>query len=375
MKRAWAEIDLKKLEHNLDFVKSRLKKDTIFMAVVKANAYGHGAVKVAKFLNKKGIEHFAVANLDEAIELRKADVLGEILILGYTDEDDAKIMAKYDLTGNIGSFEQAKKISKALGENFNKVKYHISVNTGMNRLGFNTDDKSIEEIAKVYDMDNIKIVGIGSHLLESYAYDDSISYEQIGEFDKFLKSLKKLINNLGVIHMTNSFGALYIPKSHYDMVRVGSVLFNLAPKIFMRNGDEKNVLGVLSLKANIVNIRQIKRGETVGYDRTFTAKRDSKIAVIPLGYVDGIYRKLENNGRVIVNGEYCDIVGAICMDSFMIDITDVKNVEIGTTATIVGTDGDKTIDIHEQGERSGSNECAFCTRLGRRIKFEYKNFE
>lgn len=370
IERACIEIDLDSLEHNVNVLRKAMPTKCELMAVVKAEAYGHGAFEIATHLNKIGVKSFAVATIDEGIKLRKYGVCGEILVLGYTDVCRAFELKKYNLCQTLIDFEYA----TALNESGFTVKAHIKINTGMNRLGISSEDTS--SIKSIFKMKHIKVCGMFTHLCSSDSLsNDAVEFtnKQINEFYTLIDILKDSSIEIPKLHIQSSYGLLNYPNLECDYVRVGIALYGVHSSL---NDDAKLKLDlrpVLSLKSKVVLIRQISKGESVGYSRNFIAERDSKIAILPIGYADGLPRSLScEKGSVLINDCYAPIIGNICMDQLAVDITDIMGVTVGTVATLISTDQyDLSAPSVAAKSESISNE--LLSRIGSRVNVRLKN--
>ncbi|HGJ1180463.1 TPA: serine racemase VanT catalytic subunit, partial [Streptococcus pneumoniae] len=335
--RAYLEIDLNNLEHNVKVLKRAMPQKCELMAVVKAEAYGHGLYEIATHLNKIGVKAFAVATIDEGIKLRQYGVLGEILILGYTAPARAKELRKYDLTQTLIDYKYALLLDK---QGYN-VMTHIKVDTGMHRLGF--DAKDIEKISAVFSMKHIKVSGIYTHLCAADSIDEKdifFTNVQIESFYNLLNQLKEKGITIPKIHIQSSYGLLNYPELKCDYVRVGVSLYGVLSSPNDRTKLHLDLRPVLSLKSRVILLREIKKGESVGYSRSFVANRDSLIALLPVGYADGYPRNLScGKSYVLINGHQAPVVGKICMDQLAVDVTDIPNVKTGSIATLIGKDG------------------------------------
>lgn len=321
--RAYLEIDLNNLEHNVKVLKRAMPQKCELMAVVKAEAYGHGLYEIATHLNKIGVKAFAVATIDEGIKLRQYGVLGEILILGYTAPARAKELRKYDLTQTLIDYKYALLLDK---QGYN-VMTHIKVDTGMHRLGF--DAKDIEKISAVFSMKHIKVSGIYTHLCAADSIDEKdifFTNVQIESFYNLLNQLKEKGITIPKIHIQSSYGLLNYPELKCDYVRVGVSLYGVLSSPNDRTKLHLDLRPVLSLKSRVILLREIKKGESVGYSRSFVANRDSLIALLPVGYADGYPRNLScGKSYVLINGHQAPVVGKICMDQLAVDVTDIPN--------------------------------------------------
>lgn len=339
------------------------------MAVVKANAYGHGDVEVSKALNRAGVYSFAVATITEGIDLRKHGVEGDILVLGYTNPKDISSLVHYHLIQTVVDSTYAETLNR-YGK---KIKVHIKLDTGMHRLGEMFDN--IPNIKRIYGCKNLIIGGTYSHLCVADSLNPSdieFSRYQIDCFYQTIKCMDDLGLDPGKIHIQSSYGVLNYPELQCDYARIGIALYGV-----LSSKDDKTKLSVdlrpvLSLKARIVTIKQIAIGETVGYGRQFTADRDTKIAVVSIGYADGLPRNLScGRGAVLINGEYAPIIGRVCMDQLMVDITHIKNVEQGDVVTIIGQDGRGRISAEQIAKESGTITNELLSRLGNRLERIY----
>lgn len=363
--RAYLEIDLNNLEHNVKVLKRAMPQKCELMAVVKAEAYGHGLYEIATHLNKIGVKAFAVATIDEGIKLRQYGVLGEILILGYTAPARAKELRKYDLTQTLIDYKYALLLDK---QGYN-VMTHIKVDTGMHRLGF--DAKDIEKISAVFSMKHIKVSGIYTHLCAADSIDEKdifFTNVQIESFYNLLNQLKEKGITIPKIHIQSSYGLLNYPELKCDYVRVGVSLYGVLSSPNDRTKLHLDLRPVLSLKSRVILLREIKKGESVGYSRSFVANRDSLIALLPVGYADGYPRNLScGKSYVLINGHQSPVVGKICMDQLAVDVTDIPNVKTGSIATLIGKDGKEEITAPMVAESAESITNELLSRMGHRL--------
>lgn len=360
--RAWIEINLDNLEYNVEQIKKQISDKTKIMAVVKANAYGHGDILIAKKLNEIGIHDFAVATLEEGIHLRKNNIQGNILILGYTSPKAIKKIIENDLTQALVDEEYSKQIQK---ENHTKIplKVHIKINTGMNRIGFSSKD--ITALEKVFQIPEIQVTGMFSHL--AVADDENeeakkFTKQQMQELQDCVDALKQTGNDVGKIHIQSSYGIFAENHNSYDYIRTGIFLYGITEK------KDFYLKPVLSLKAKVESIHMIQKGETVGYGRSYTAQKEEKIAAVSIGYADGYPRGLSNQGtKVLIHGKYAEIVGKICMDQLMINVSNLKDVKVGDIVTFIGKDSDKEIHVNELAKKAGTISYEILARLGQRL--------
>lgn len=362
--RAWIEINSANLEKNVKEINKIIPNGAKIMAIVKANAYGHGIVEISKILSKIGIKDFAVATLSEGIKLRQNNIDGNILILGYTDFKDLKYAIRYNLMQTIVDYDYAKKINK-LPMN-GKLKAHIKINTGMNRIG--ESYKNIGNIIEMYSMKNLQIEGIYSHLCVSESTqkeDIEFTKEQIKHFNNCIKQIKEAGYEPGKTHIQNSYGILNYPEIQCDYVRPGIILYG--SKCDNKTITKINLKQVLSLKARVTSVKIIEKGETVSYGRTFTANTNRKIATVSIGYADGYPRNLSGKkAKVLINGKYAEIIGRICMDQLVIDVTDISEVNQGDIVTLIGEEPEITIEEISEKAETITNE--LLSRLGERLE-------
>lgn len=369
--RAWLEINQSNLEHNVKILKEAMPKDCELMAVVKAEAYGHGAFEVASCVNRVGVHAFAVATIDEGIELRRYGILGEILILGYTPPVRAKELRKFELTQTVVSFEHADSLNRQRVP----VKVHIKIDTGMHRLGFDFDNE--QGILKVFRAKNLDVQGIYTHLCvadSQKAEDIRFTKLQISRFYGLLDVLAKKGIKIPKIHIQSSYGFLNYPELKCDYVRAGVSLYGVLSSPGDQTRLQLDLRPVLSLKSRVVLLRKIKCGDTAGYGRMFQAQRDSRIAVLSVGYADGLPRNLScENGKVIIRGYRVPVIGRVCMDQLLVDVTDIPDVVVGDIATLIGTEGDSELSAAVVADDAGSISNELLSRLGGRLKIITKN--
>ena len=365
--RAWAEIDLVALRGNVKQLKGILPDKTDLMAVVKANAYGHGAVKIAKELSNQGVKSFAVATLAEGIELRKNGVKGEILVLGYTPAQHIGEIKKYKLTQTVIGLSHAKQLNKQ----GLPIRVQIKIDTGMHRLG--TDASQLSDLKEIYNCKHLHVVGVFSHL----AVSDSVSSEdiaftemQIDRFNQIIKWLESQQLPVGQQHIQASYGILNYPQLQYDYARAGIALYGVLSKNDSVRSDVE-LKPILSIKAKVAMVKNLQPGDQLGYGRAYTATRMMKTAVITIGYSDGIPRNMKN-GNVLIRSQKAPIIGRICMDQLMVDVTAIEGVQAGDIATLIGTDGSEQITAEEVAEKCGTITNELCSRLGLRLDYVYK---
>ncbi len=354
-KRAWAEIHLDRLKHNYEICKSLLSNKTELMAVVKANAYGHGDSVIAPYLQGLGVKYFAVSNLIEAVHIREAGVNSQILILGYVSPEYSQKLIDYDIIQTVTDYNHAEELSASIA-NSKKLRVHIKLDTGMGRIGlkFKTAMEYVEEIKRITKLENLEVEGIFSH--PSVADSDNqadIEYTRMQE-KLILEIIDGLINqgiSIKHIHYLNSACATYYPDNQSTLARFGIMLYGLHPNHAL--ALPKPLLPVMELKTVVSHIKTISKGDYVSYGRTYVAERDVKVASLTIGYADGYSRLLSSKGEVLINGKKAKLIGRVCMDQVMIDITDI-DARIGDTATLFGYDGDECITADDVADIYGT---------------------
>ncbi|MEG1191234.1 MAG: alanine racemase [Oscillospiraceae bacterium] len=367
-KRCWAEISLAAIEHNYREMRSKLPIGCKFLAVVKANAYGHGAIAVAKMLEQKGCDYIAVACLDEAEELRKAGICAPILILGPTPTELAPRLFELKITQAVGSLEMALGLSKALEGSDARLKIHLKLETGMGRTGFDVKRGDVTELLAALKLKNLYAEGIFTH----FAVSDEPSREDYTakQFKIFCESVSKIEALTGhsfeIKHCANSGAMINYPKTYLDMVRPGLALYGLYPAA---ETGEISLRPALSLKARVASITEHEKGDSISYGCLFTATEKTRLAVVSIGYADGLHRILSNNMDVLIKGHRVHQLGRICMDMCMVDITPFPDISVNDVATIYGTDGKNLLPIEEQAAKAQTISyellCAISPRVPR----------
>jgi len=370
--RCWLEINLSYLKNNIESIRTIISDQLDICCVVKANSYGLGAVNISKYLASIGIKYFAVATLQEALELRKSgEVEGEIIILSWTPVAEKETLINNNLTQTLIDYEYAKKLNEQPGV----VKCHIKIDSGMNRFGQNIED--IENIKEIYKMKNLKVLGIFSHLCRVREFGeepDNYTKMQIDNFNIIIEQLEKEGINVGLKHIMNSFGILRFNDKKYDLVRPGLLMYGVSPdpnnQAIDKLLDENNFKPVASLKCKVMTVKIIEKGEKVGYNSMFTADEKTKIATISIGYADGLsFASSRNEYRVIIKGNLCPVIGNVCMDTTIVKIPFDSDIQEGDIATLFGyvDDGEKHLNHKEFLTKSGAPCGETFSRLGQRI--------
>ena len=334
LRPVWAEINLDNLEFNMRGIKKIAKSAEIF-GVVKADGYGHGAVDIAPVLLENGATRLAVAVISEAVELRRSGIDCPIMILGYTPLSLADDILKYDIEQTVFSYEYALELSKIAEKRHIKVKIHIALDTGMGRIGFLPEEKDVEDVYKISKLPNIEIEGLFSHFSTADEANKEYTYNQFNNFNWFYEKLKNKGVSIMIRHIANSAAIMELPDTHLDGVRPGIILYGYYPSEEV-NKENLELKPVMTLKTNIVHIKTLKKGEYISYGRKFRCEKDSVIATLPVGYADGYTRLMFGKAKVIINDEFAPVVGRICMDQCMVDITDISTAKVGDEVILMG---------------------------------------
>lgn len=377
--RTWIEVDLNKVIHNTKVVDNLIGKTKI-MAVVKANAYGHGDVQIAKLLQDElGIDFFAVSSVDEAVVLREAKITQQILILGYTPIEHFHYLHELDITQCLLSLEYAKKLNEYAKSKNIKINGHIKIDTGMSRIGIPCLDNNyqIDDVLAIYKLDNIQATGIFSHFSVSDSLDkeDDIVYtkHQIELFESVLNDIKSAGYDYGIRHIHNSYGCLNYFDLQYEYARPGIILLGNTSNDQDRLIQPIDLKPSLEWKANITLVKTLKKGSYLSYGRNYQAKKDMKVASLSVGYADGINRNASHHhAHVLIDGKRCEIIGNICMDQCLVDVSEVENVKEGDIATIVGKDKDEVVRIDELSRAANTINNESFTLISKRVPRFYK---
>ncbi|MEX0051765.1 MULTISPECIES: alanine racemase [Clostridium] len=367
--RTYVEVNLDAISNNIDEVKKCINSNVKILAVIKADAYGHGAKAIGDFLKDK-VDYFGVATIEEAVELRKSNINIPILILGYTSPKQDVDLVNYDITQTVYSIEMAEAISKAAIKLGKKSKIHIALETGMNRIGFKVSKESIKEIKTISKMENLILEGMFTHFSCADEKDKGYSNMQMERYDEFVKMLDDNKINIPIKHMCNSAGIIEFNNHRFDMVRSGIITYGLYPSDEV-NKERLNLKSALEWKAHIINISEVQENCGVSYGKTYVTNKKTKIATISIGYADGYMRNLSNKGRVLIKGKYAPIIGRVCMDQMMVDVTNINGIELEDEVTLVGRDKENSITIEELSKLAGSFNYEFVCGIGKRVKRIY----
>ncbi len=367
--RVYAEININNIKRNIQSVRDIVGKDTKIMAVIKSDGYGHGAVMCAESI-KDVADSYAVATIEEAVELRDNNVSGEILILGYTFSDRYEDAIKNNISMTVFDFVSAKKISETAVKLNKTAILHIAVDTGMGRIGFIPNDKSADEIVKIAGLPMIRIEGIFSHFATSDEKNKEYSTRQLERFNLFLAKLTEKNVHINTVHIDNSAAITELPQSHFDMVRMGIILYGLYPSNEVDKSKIK-LYPAMEFKASVINLKTIEKGECVSYGCHFVAPKETRVATVSVGYADGYPRLLSNKGRVIINGKYAPVIGNVCMDQFMVDVTEIDNIEIGEEVILMGNSKDAEVTADEIAALAGTINYEIICGISKRVPRVY----
>lgn len=360
----FVEINLDNIAFNMKKIKEVVGKDVAIAAVVKANAYGHGAVDLAPAIMENGADYLAVATLSEALELRNHYSSYNIFIMGYTPDEYLEHVVVNNITQTIFSFRQAELLSN-LGKKYNKTQsIQIKYDTGFNRLGFRDCQESIDEIDKIFELDNLEIEGIFSHFALAGRTEDDAQYEKLMNAVTQLESKGRKFKYK---HICDSISGIDYPEYRLNMIRPGAIIYGLKSYI-----DESVILKqAMTFKTKIYHIKALEKGEGVSYDYLWKAEKKCIVGTLPFGYADGYPRNMRDKGFVTIRGKKAPIIGVICMDQCMVDLTDIPEAKIGDEAIIYGDGSNNTIDIHEMSKLAGTNKNELVCRITMRTPRVY----
>ena len=368
--RICACIDLDALRQNIKNIRSKLTVQTKLMCVIKTDAYGHGAVTVAETMQDSGADWFAVAAADEGIELRKAGIKKPILVLGYTCKEQYDTMIANHIVPTIFTLQMAKDFNAAAQKAGKQIDIHIALDTGMSRIGFLPDDGSMDAIEEISHLPYLNIQGVFTHFACADMADKTHMNGQIRVFGQMLEEMHKRHITPALCHCANSAAIMERPEVQMDMVRAGIIQYGLYPS------DEVDpallsLQPVMSLWSHVAYIKELPAGVGVSYGATYVTSKPTKVATIPVGYGDGYARSLSNRGYVLIRGRRAPILGRVCMDQFMVDVTDIPEASVLDEVTLLGRNGEETITMEDLGELSGRFNYEFACCIGKRVPRSY----
>ena len=367
--RAAAIVSSAAIANNIGIIRKMVGPSVRIMVVVKANGYGHGIYEVSRAALDAGADWLGVATVTEGAFLRRRNIMAPILVLSPVFEEEFENIVLNNLVSTIFSLDTAKKLAHVAGYLERTVKVHIKVDTGMNRVGYTGDAVAIAaEIAEIMRFPGIVVEGIYSHFAAS---DDNPDFtgEQLARFKHIIGTLEDFGLHIPIKHISNSGGILGYPECNLDMVRSGVLTYGLAPNSLAEGAQELVRLGfvsALTLKSRVAHVKTVKAGDSVGYGRNFIATHDIRVATVPIGYADGISRKLSNRGYVLINGKFCDIIGNICMDQFMVDAT-TADAKVRDEVIVIGESGENRISAEDVAARRGSINYEVVTSISERV--------
>jgi alanine racemase len=366
----WAEISLPALKHNYLTIRNHLVASAQLMAVVKANAYGHGAVECARALEATGADWFGVALVEEGIELRRAGITRPIFLLGGFWRGQADDVIARDLTAAVYRLDQAEELNARAGALGRIVNFHLKIDTGMGRLGVRLDE--LAEFARSLErFDSVKLDGVMTHLAAADSVTTDYTERQIARYEEAVEILRDLGFDPSWRHLANSAGIHAYPQSHGNLARVGAAMYGLTRDVLSPNLGPFDVLPVMSLHSRVVMLKTVPAGTPLGYGCEFTTARESRIATLPIGYADGLRRLHSNNGRVLIRGHFAPIVGRVSMDLTIIDVTDVPGVELGDEALLIGERNGMRISAEDLAEQIGTISYEIVTGISARAPRMY----
>lgn len=369
--RCYAEISLEAIGHNIREVKKRLPEGVKLLGVVKANAYGHGAVPVASYLENQ-VDYFATATIEEAVELRENGISAPILILGYVSPSQYGDLVEYDITQTIDSYAQALALEKEAARQNRKAKAHLAVDTGMTRIGFQVTEHDADEAAKIADLPHIELEGMFTHFSCADQEDKTYCSMQMEKYDKMTALLAERGVTIPLRHICNSAGIMEFDDHRFEMVRSGIITYGIYPSEEVKK-ERLDLIPALSWKSHVIHVKEVGPGIGVSYGATYvTEKPMTRIATVSAGYADGYPRALSNQGCVLIHGKKAPIIGRICMDQMMVDVTDIPDVQVEDVVTLVGTDGDETITIKEIANPAARFDYEMLCDISSRVTRVYK---
>lgn len=364
-KRVWMDIDLDAVRANVDAMFDRMRPDCRMMAVVKADAYGHGAREIAALLEPdQRIFGYAVATVDEAYELRRHQISKPILILGYSFPEEYPAMVRLGIRPAIFSYESALAFDRAASQAGMIAPVHIKIDTGMSRIGFQVNEEDLSQAARIAQLKHLRMEGIFTHFARADEKDKSHAYAQAELFQQAIDRLERAGVEFEIRHCSNSASIMELPELNMDMVRAGISLYGLWPSEEM--DPNFPLSAAMSLGSHITHIKTLGEGRCISYGGTYQVKEKAKIATIPVGYADGYARGLSNRGYVLIQGKRAPIVGRVCMDQFMVDVSTFDHIAVGEKVTLLGKDGKERISLEELGRLSGRFNYEFACLLGNR---------
>lgn len=363
--RVEALIHQEALRRNIRTIRESLAPGVLLMAVVKANAYGHGIENVWPVLKQEGVDQLAVAVVEEGVHMRRMGITVPILLLGYTDPSDCETLIENQLSATVFTYEMAKALSDTAVKMQQTTAVHVALDTGMRRIGFSCTEESVQCIRRISELPGIRIEGLFTHFAQADQQDKNSAREQLARFNRMDQRLREVGVHIPIRHVSNSAAIMELPEARFEMVRAGIIMYGLSPSDEM---DTKcfPLAPVMELRSHVVYIKEIEDGDAVGYGATYVAKGRRRIGTVPIGYADGYSRLLSGKGAVMIRGKKAPIAGRICMDQFMIDLTDIPEAQEGDEIIVFG-EGLSLDELAEQvGTISYELACQISSRVPRR---------
>lgn len=365
--RIKALISLDAVRYNFEQMKNNIKEGTKIIAVIKADAYGHGAVPIASMIQEYDyIWGFATATAQEALQLRRAGIVKPILILGLVFEEYYEELIRNDVRMAVCDFDTAKRFHEAALAVGKKGLIHLAADTGMTRIGFKDNEESLEEIRRIYQLENIEIEGLFTHFARADEYDRTPAMVQLERYVHFSKLLEENGIHIPLHHCSNSAGIIRVPEANMNIVRAGITIYGIYPSEEVEK-DIVKLEPVMSLKSHVTFVKEVEPGTQVSYGGTYTTDHVTKLATIPVGYADGYPRTLSNKGWVLIHGKKAPIRGRVCMDQFMVDVTDIPEIKKGDEVTLLGSDGEENISADTLGDLSGRFSYELLCGISKRV--------
>ena len=369
--RVKAVVSLDAIAHNFEEMKKNIADGTKIVAVIKADGYGHGAEAIARLI--EGYEYiwgFAAATAEEAIQLKDAGVKKPVLILGLVFEEYFQELIQKEVRMTVCDYDMAKALSEEAVRQGRQVHIHIGLDTGMSRIGFADKPESVEEIKRIAALSNVEIEGMFTHFARADETDKSPAEDQLKRYLAFVELLEKAGVQIPLKHCSNSAGIIRMPEANLNMVRAGITIYGIYPSAEVER-DIVKLLPAMELKSHVAFVKNLPAGTAISYGGTFASETDLRVATIPVGYADGYPRTLSNKGWVLIHGQKAPILGRICMDQFMVDVTHMAVVKHGDEVTLIGRDGDESIHIDELGDLSGRFSYEFACEISKRVPRVY----
>jgi alanine racemase len=366
-RRGQAIVDLDAIENNLKEMAHLTKKGTKMISVIKADGYGHGAVELSRVIEPlEFIYGFATATVEEAVTLRQNGVKKPIFVLGFVFEELYETAAEHDIGLTVFSLDAAKQMSQTAGQCGKELTVHIKLDTGMGRIGYPVTEESADEIAQIMKLPYINVESIFTHFSKADERDKTYAHEQLAKYDVMIQMLEQRGVSIPLQHCSNSAGIIDMPEANKDMVRAGITQYGLWPSDEVCK-ERIYLEPAMSVVSHVVHVKDIKEGDKISYGGTFEAREPMRVATIPLGYADGYPRTLSNKGWVLIHGKKARILGRVCMDQFMVDVTNIEDVQVADKVTLIGRDGDETITMELLGDLSSRFNYELACDINKRI--------